>query len=82
MTIEEMTAELKTCIESLEPHAPGNGHKVDGFHAGAAALRVLAALGSLKDAIAQEREACAKIADRNDQSAWGIAQEIRKRGVP
>lgn len=30
-------------------------------------------------AISREREACAKIADRNDQSQWGIALEIRKR---
>lgn len=27
-----------------------------------------------------ERSECAKIADRNDQSAWGIAREIRARG--
>jgi hypothetical protein len=28
-------------------------------------------------AILAERERCARIADRNDMSAWGIAREIR-----
>jgi len=32
-------------------------------------------------AVEAEREACAQIADRNDQSPWGIAKEIRARGV-
>ena len=30
----------------------------------------------------ETREMCARIADRNDQSAWGIAREIRAQGQP
>jgi hypothetical protein len=37
---------------------------------------------ALIDAVKSEREACAQIADRNDQSPWGIAREIRARGTP
>ena len=29
---------------------------------------------------AAEREACARICDRNDMSAWGFARAIRARG--
>lgn len=36
--------ELRDCQDSLEPSAPGNGHAVDGFHAGCCAMRALSAL--------------------------------------
>jgi hypothetical protein len=35
---------------------------------------------AIKGAVEMEREACARIADRNDMSAYGIAQAIRMRG--
>lgn len=35
---------------------------------------------SVVAATESEREACARIADRNDMSAYGIAREIRARG--
>lgn len=31
----------------------------------------------IAEAILAERERCARIADRNDMSPWGIAREIR-----
>ena len=32
-------------------------------------------------AVAEEREACARICDRNNMSAWGFARAIRARGT-
>lgn len=39
----------------------------------------VAILAFVEQEVAAEREACAKVADRNDQNAWGIAKEIRAR---
>jgi hypothetical protein len=39
------------------------------------------ALGVVARAILAERERCARIADKNDMSAWGIAAAIRNGGA-
>lgn len=38
-------------------------------------------LYDLVEVIREEREACARIVDRNDKSAWGMAREIRERSA-